>query len=223
MTNQISTFNFKSNPVRIELIQNEPHFGLADVCIALHIENSRRVSADMLDQKGVRKTYTLTKGGKQELTFINEPNLYRIIFKSRKAEAVEFQNWVFEEVLPQIRKTGSYSQAQQLALPEPEPQISKSLTERQWLQFASHWFALYNMLDLMAEIEAPLKALGSRYASTAYTHAHEYVNSLRMMKRILEPMLAEFDIDPSEDAHIHLALKTLRNYQVKGLAKIAKI
>lgn len=110
MSNQISTFDFKSNPVRIELIDNEPFFCLADICSVLNIKNSRRVGADMLAPKGVRKTYTLTNGGKQEITFINEPNLYRIIFRSNKAEAVEFQNWVFEEVLPQIRKTGSYSQ-----------------------------------------------------------------------------------------------------------------
>ena len=107
---QISTFDFKSNPVRIELIDNEPFFCLADVCSVLNIKNSRRVGADMLAPKGVRKTYTLTNGGHQEITFINEPNLYRIIFRSNKAEAIEFQNWVFEEVLPQIRKTGSYSQ-----------------------------------------------------------------------------------------------------------------
>lgn len=108
MNTQLQTFNFKSNIVRAELIENEPYFCLSDVCSVMDIKNSRRVNAEMLDQKGVRNAYTLTNGGKQELTFINEPNLYRIIFKSRKAEAVEFQNWVFDEVLPQIRKTGKY-------------------------------------------------------------------------------------------------------------------
>lgn len=106
---QISTFNFKSNPVRIEAINNEPFFCLADVCLALNISNATS-SRFKLNEKGLHKMYTLTAGGKQELMFINEPNLYRIIFRSNKAEAVEFQNWVFEEVLPQIRKTGSYSQ-----------------------------------------------------------------------------------------------------------------
>ncbi|MWQ46073.1 hypothetical protein F9874_11035 [Glaesserella parasuis] len=110
MSNQISTFNFKSNPVRVELFENQPHFCLADVCEVLDIKNSRRVNAEMLNEKGVRKTYTLTKGGRQEVTFINEPNLYRIIFRSNKSQAIDFQNWVFEEVLPQIRKTGQYSQ-----------------------------------------------------------------------------------------------------------------
>lgn len=92
MNIQLQTFNFKSNIVRAELIENEPYFCLSDVCSVMDIKNSRRVNAEMLDQKGVRNAYTLTNGGKQELTFINEPNLYRIIFKSRKAEAVEFQN-----------------------------------------------------------------------------------------------------------------------------------
>jgi prophage antirepressor-like protein len=45
----------------------------------------------------------------QKMIFVDEPNLYRVIFKSDKPEAVAFQNWVFKEVLPQIRKQGYYS------------------------------------------------------------------------------------------------------------------
>ena len=52
--------------------------------------------------------YTPTRGGDQELTFISEPNLYRVIFRSNKAEAIKFQDWIFEEVIPTIRKTGGY-------------------------------------------------------------------------------------------------------------------
>ena len=61
--------------------------------------------------------YTLTNGGTQKLTFISEENLYRIVFRSTKPEALNFQNWVFAEVLPSIRKTGSYS-ARQTAFDE---------------------------------------------------------------------------------------------------------
>ncbi|HDL6201811.1 TPA: hypothetical protein PXI00_002517, partial [Mannheimia haemolytica] len=73
--------------------------------------------------KGIAKRYTPTKGGNQELTFINEPNLYRLIIKSRKPEAEKFEAWVFEEVLPQIRKTGKYTlqnSQQNLPLTLPE-------------------------------------------------------------------------------------------------------
>ena len=109
MKNQISTFNFKSNSIRIEVINNEPFFALKDVCDALAIKVASP-ERFRLNFEGVTRNVIPTSSGNQELTFINEPNLYRIIFRSNKAEAVEFQNWVFEEVLPQIRKTGRYSQ-----------------------------------------------------------------------------------------------------------------
>ncbi|HLQ88063.1 MAG TPA: BRO family protein [Enterococcus sp.] len=119
---QVQVFNFKSNVVRAELINSEPYFCLKDVCSVLSIVVASPERFN-LDSKGVTQYVIPTNGGKQELTFINEPNLYRIIFKSRKAEAVEFQNWVFDEVLPQIRKTGKYSlqnSQQNLLLDEAE-------------------------------------------------------------------------------------------------------
>jgi len=57
--------------------------------------------------------YIRSSGQQREVTFIDEPNLYRVIFRSNKKEAIQFQNWIFEEVLPSIRKTGSYSVPQQ--------------------------------------------------------------------------------------------------------------
>lgn len=61
-----------------------------------------------LDKKGWVKNLTLTDGGNQDLVFISEPNLYRVIFRSNKPEAKTFQDWVFNDVLPAIRKTGQY-------------------------------------------------------------------------------------------------------------------
>ena len=116
MSNHISTFNFKSNPVRIEVINNEPHFCLTDVCLALSISNANS-SRFKFNEAGVHKMYISFPSGKKEVTFINEPNLYRIIFRSNKSQAIEFQNWVFEEVLPQIRKTGQYSENEQQIAP----------------------------------------------------------------------------------------------------------
>ena len=89
------------------IINNEPYFCLKDVCDILEISRSRDVIS-RLDRKGAVLNSILTDGGNQETYFINEPNLYRVIFKSDKPEAKSFQNWVFEEVLPQLRKTGKY-------------------------------------------------------------------------------------------------------------------
>lgn len=63
-------------------------------------------------EKGITKRYTLTSGGKQALTYIDEGNLYRLITHSKLPEAETFETWVFDEVLPSIRKTGGYNPEQ---------------------------------------------------------------------------------------------------------------
>lgn len=106
----LEIFKNENFEVRVAVDENnEPLFCLADVCKILGLDNSRQAKT-RLDQKGVISIDTLTNGGVQKLDFINEPNLYRLIFQSRKPEAEVFQEWVFSEILPSIRKTGSYTQ-----------------------------------------------------------------------------------------------------------------
>ncbi|EEJ5470885.1 hypothetical protein AU693_003918 [Salmonella enterica subsp. diarizonae] len=102
-------FSFQEHhDVRIQVIDNEPWFCLKDVCDILDIKNPRDMLAKQLDRGGVEKIYTPTISATQQISFINEPNLYRVIFRSNKSEARQFQDWVFNEVLPTIRKTGRY-------------------------------------------------------------------------------------------------------------------
>jgi prophage antirepressor-like protein len=104
----LSIFNFHQTQVRIQLLNNEPLFCLTDVIKILNIKNANASRFNM-SEAGIHKMYIRSGGQNREVTFINEPNLYRVIFRSNKKEAIDFQNWVFEEVLPTIRKTGSYS------------------------------------------------------------------------------------------------------------------
>lgn len=224
MSNQIQflSFNFKASKVRVITDPNQEFwFCGKDVCDILGYANDSKALKDHCKSKGVTKRYSPTKSGNQELTFINEPNLYRLIIKSRKPEAEPFEAWVFEEVLPQIRKTGKYSlEQQQLALPEPEKTYTFEFTEDTCLRFVSMWFALYNNLELLRQLHQPLSNLGSHFGSTAYTHCTEYQTILGIMKSVLEPMIKEFNPDPHQEAHYHKALKTLRSYQLKGLARL---
>ena len=105
MNKTISIFQFHTNQVRTQISDNEPYFCLSDVCIALNIKQCR---IDRLSEQGLIKNQLLTKGGVQDAYFINEPNLYRLIFRSNKPQAQAFADWVYSEVLPQIRKTGVY-------------------------------------------------------------------------------------------------------------------
>lgn len=106
MCNLTTNFNFDNNQVRTLLINNKPYFCLKDVCDILELKDFRVVR---LEKDGVILNHIIDNlGREQQANFINEPNLYRVIFRSDKQEAKQFQNWVFEEVLPQLRKTGKY-------------------------------------------------------------------------------------------------------------------
>ena len=107
MKNSISVYNFNQNQVRTANIDNQPYFNLNDCCEALGIARGYK-SAVRLSAEGVRETSLLTDGGVQKAKFINEPNLYRLIFRSNKPQAQAFADWVYNEVLPSIRKTGSF-------------------------------------------------------------------------------------------------------------------
>lgn len=78
-----------------------------DVAAALGYSNPRKALADHC--KGVTKCDTLTNGGKQELSFIPESDIYRLTFSSKLPDAEKFTDWIAEEVIPSIMRTGSYS------------------------------------------------------------------------------------------------------------------
>lgn len=102
---------FKNNEfgeVRTKVINNEPYFSLNDVCRILEINNPR-MAKTRLNGDGVSSTDGVDSlGRKADVTMINEPNLYKLVFQSRKAEAERFADWVTSEVLPSIRKHGAY-------------------------------------------------------------------------------------------------------------------
>lgn len=79
----------------------------SDVAKALGYANPRKALSDHC--KGVTKRDTLTQRGNQEMSFIPEGDVYRLIVRSKLPSAEKFEKWVFEEVLPSIRKTGTYS------------------------------------------------------------------------------------------------------------------
>lgn len=106
--NELQIFNSEEfGDIRTVQLNNEPMFCLSDVCKALGLTQPSKVK-DRLNEKGVSSIPTLTAGGEQKLLYINESNLYKTIFQSRKESAERFTDWVTSEVLPAIRKTGAY-------------------------------------------------------------------------------------------------------------------
>lgn len=88
--------------------QGDPWFVAKDVCEALGYTNNRKALSDHVDEEDVTKRDTLTKGGIQAVSCINESGLYSLILGSKLESAKRMKRWVTSEVLPSIRKSGSY-------------------------------------------------------------------------------------------------------------------
>lgn len=131
--------------IRTCLIDGKIWFVSADVCKSLDIKNPRSaVSYLQTDEKGVRSFDTL--GGTQSLSIVNESGLYSIIFSSKKEIAIQFRKWITNDVIPSIRKTGSYSvvEARTNIFDDPD----------KVLQLAQEWHEQKKkILSLEAEIE----------------------------------------------------------------------
>jgi Prophage antirepressor len=107
---KVFTFNPSNQPIRVEVINNEPYFVAKDVCDALSISNNRDAMTRLEDDEKLTSVVP-TSGQNREMWFVNESGLYNLIFQSRKPEAKSFRKWVTGEVLPAIRKTGRYEVA----------------------------------------------------------------------------------------------------------------
>lgn len=169
MNTSVQIFNFNQNNVRVQIINDEPFFCLKDVAEILEIKDTKAKNF-RLSEKGVEIFPLLTNGGVQQMTFINEPNLYRVIFRSRKAEAVQFQDWIFEEVIPQIRKTGGYQVGQKTTADDRTPlrQAVAALVGRKGIDYSTAYGMIHQRFNVGAIEDLPAEKLPE---AVAYVHA----------------------------------------------------
>ena len=106
--NELQVFSFNENQVRTQTLNNDVWFCLKDVCEILEINNISQCKQRLTKDGVINNEVIDSLGRKQQANFINESNLYKVIFQSRKPQAEQFTEWVTSEVLPTIRRTGSY-------------------------------------------------------------------------------------------------------------------
>lgn len=95
--------------IRTVIIDSEPWFCMTDICKALEISNASQAKT-RLNTNGVITNEVIDSiGRKQNANFVNESNMYKLIFQSRKESAERFTDWITNEVLPAIRKHGLYA------------------------------------------------------------------------------------------------------------------
>ncbi|WBS99994.1 phage antirepressor KilAC domain-containing protein [Lacticaseibacillus paracasei] len=106
--NELQEFNFQGNQLRTVLIDSEPFFVGKDAATAIGYSNTRKAIRDHVKAKYQREERIVTPFGTQTMTVISEPGLYQLAGESKLPSAGPFQDWVYEQVLPSIRKHGAY-------------------------------------------------------------------------------------------------------------------
>jgi len=129
MTTQLQQYQFNTHQFRVIPDDNgEPWFVAKDVCDILGYANARDAISKTCRKSGVAKSYVPALSNTYNL--INEGNLYRLIIKSNKPQSEPFENWVCDEILPSIRKTGGY----QIDKPVDNTQLQTLTTENTQLK-----------------------------------------------------------------------------------------
>lgn len=128
MSTDLMPFTYEGATVRTVVIDGEPWFVLADLCVVLDIQNAGNVAA-RLDASDVRQADIRSGGQMRSMRIVNESGMYEVVIRSDKPGAVAFRRWLTAEVLPTIRKTGGAyiapgSQAE-LDLTNPDTALDK--------------------------------------------------------------------------------------------------
>ena len=138
--NDLQVFkNEEFGEIRTATINDEPWFCLKDICKALDILQPSKVK-ERLNVDGVNTIPIIDSLGRtQKALFINESNLYKVIFQSRKESAEHFIDWITPEVIPSIRKNNGYTMNQENMIPEQKIVAASILNAQRamkmWLLF----------------------------------------------------------------------------------------
>ena len=133
MSNKLTVFeNTEFGSVRTLVINGEPYFVGKDIALILGYAKPRNAIAAHVDEEDKKDAPIQGNlGGTQEMTVINESGLYSLILSSKLPKAKEFKRWVTSEVLPSIRKTGSYSIQQKVDSYMIEDSIARA---KRWIE-----------------------------------------------------------------------------------------
>ena len=124
---EIIPFNYNDTSIRVRAEDGEPIFVAKDIAPILGYKDAAAMTRYLdADEKGLSKWQT--PGGYQNLGHVTEPGLYSAIMRSTSPESRPFRRWVTHEVLPSIRKTGTYTVGQPIELTGPEL-MAKALIE----------------------------------------------------------------------------------------------
>lgn len=156
--NEIKIFNSEEfGNIRTTDINGKPYFCASDVAKALGYSNPNKAIKDHC--RAIAKRSTPISGKMQEINFIPEGDIYRLIIKSKLPSSVRFESWVFDEVLPQIRKTGTY---------QMQPMTEIQIMQRSLEIINQHDEDINMLKEETAELKRKIDVIGAYENSLQY-------------------------------------------------------
>ena len=218
--NELKVFDFEQQNVRTVTKSDKGYFNLNDVCGILDIKNPRDAKTRLRKDGVVTTDVTDNLGRKQKASFVDEGNLYKLIFQSRKPEAEKFQAWVTDEVLPQIRKQGMFMSAGVANEIMENPQVLQMIAE-QVAYINKRSEEQNNKLDLIDN------KLEGEYVTPQDIHAIQYAIKYKAeqildsqgMQLSLETLLDMPNMDVYEQAQAHKKHKEEYRYALGKLKR----
>lgn len=205
MQNQVQTFSFNNQNLQIINKNGEAWFiasEIADLLGYIKASDLTRILDD--DEKGTHNMRTL--GGNQNVSIINESGFYHAAFKSRKAEVKPFRKWVTNEVLPTIRKTGSYNAP---ALPAANPYRLTEQAERDVYPLAAYAQKLSQYFAKSAGVSANgiqvelIDRFGAKHKAFHEQSAHFYKKAVEHLHEQLDKLpKVEFAVSRADLLHV---------------------
>lgn len=129
--NELKTWSFEGSEIRTVELNGEPWWALKDVCDVLELGSPHKVADRLEEDERNQIPLTDSMGREQNTTIVNESGLYSVILRSDKPQAKPFRKWVTSEVLPSIRKTGSYSIKDSYQIEDPIERAKRWIEEQQ--------------------------------------------------------------------------------------------
>lgn len=216
MENTLTIFeNPEFGKIRIEVIDGEVWFIGKDIAEALGYANPKNAVPKYVDKEDKLSTQIEYAGQRRKVTLINESGLYALIFSSKLEKAKDFKHWVTSEVLPSIRKTGSYSMPmtidQQVQIVAQGQVQLRKIVEKQTEE-------IENLQVTVEDLQEQINVIGAYQNSYKYKELTTTISS-RVMSLLSEP-LPRILWGPYFYKAIH---KTLKNHFKTANAKLIPV